>query len=350
MNRKGKIISMQPSREGYTLQLGLTQSIEPLPNSFYVRKQGLNVLSLFDGMSCGQIALDRLGIKVNNYFASEIDKHAIKETMLNFPNTQQIGDVLDIKGEDYPNIDLLIGGSPCQSFSVAGNGSGFDGKSKLFFEFVRILKEVKPKYFLLENVKMRKAWEQVITDHLGVEPIEINSALVSAQHRRRLYWTNIPNLEQPEDKNITLASILDKDDKGVEVEDSFKARNGKGIKVERFDYPYTFYEARTEEGKAERRRVRQLTGRDTTPRSAKYKVYLPLRTNKANCLVATPSQLDYVIDESGGYRKLNINEMMKLQTVPDGYFKDSSPNQIRKMLGNGWTVDVVAHIFKNLKN
>jgi len=308
----------------------------------------MNVLSLFDGMSCGQIALERLGVKVDNYFASEIDKHAIIETKANFPKTKHIGDIEKMKSSNLPKIDLLIGGSPCQSFSVAGNGTGFDGKSKLFWEYVRVLKEIKPKYFLLENVKMKKEWAQVITDTLGVEPIEINSSLVSAQHRRRLYWTNIPKIEQPKDLKITLSSILCKEEVGEKVEDSFKARNGKGVKVERVNYPYTFYEARTQEGKDERRRVRQLTGRDTTPRSVKYKVFLPLRTNKANCLVATPSQLDYIIDNNGLYRKLSMTEMMKMQTVPTDYFKHSSERQKRKMLGNGWTVDVIAHILKNI--
>ena len=124
----------------------------------------MNVLSLFDGMSCGQIALNKLGIKYDNYFASEIDKYAIKVTQNNYPNTKQIGSVTEVKGEDLPKIDLLFGGSPCQSFSRAGDGSGFDGSSKLFWEYVRILKETKPKYFLLENVIMRKEWEQVISD------------------------------------------------------------------------------------------------------------------------------------------------------------------------------------------
>jgi DNA-cytosine methyltransferase len=152
----------------------------------------MNVLSLFDGMSCGQIALKKLGIQVDNYFASEIDKHAIAVTMHNFPNTIQLGDVTKVFAKDLPKIDLLIGGSPCQGFSFAGKQLNFDDpRSKLFFEFVRLLEETKPKYFLLENVLMKKEYEQIITDHLGVEPIFINSALVSAQNRKRLYWTNI---------------------------------------------------------------------------------------------------------------------------------------------------------------
>jgi DNA (cytosine-5)-methyltransferase 3A len=149
----------------------------------------INVLSLFDGMSCGQLALSRLGIEVENYYAAEIDTHAIKVTQHNFPNTIQLGDVTKIKGSDLPKIDLIIGGSPCQGFSFAGKQLNFnDPRSALFFEFVRLIKECKPKYFLLENVVMKKESEKVITELLGVEPIMINSSLVSAQNRKRLYW------------------------------------------------------------------------------------------------------------------------------------------------------------------
>jgi DNA-cytosine methyltransferase len=308
----------------------------------------MNVLSLFDGISCGQLALNRANIKYDKYFASEIDKHAIKVTQHHFPNTIQLGDVEELKGSSLPKIDLLIGGSPCQSFSVAGDGSGFNGKSKLFFEFVRILKELNPKYFLLENVKMKKEWQDIISENLGVEPIEINSSLVSAQHRRRLYWTNIPEIIQPENKNIKLADILEKNIEGEKKYGDFKSNNGKTIRVEKNNFPYTFYEARTKEGKEERKRIRILTGRDTTPRSAKYKIYLPLRTEKSNCIVATPSQLDYIVDSNGTYRKLTINEIEVLQTVPINYTESVSENQRRKMLGNGWTVDVVAHIFSHI--
>ncbi len=137
----------------------------------------MNVLSLFDGMSCGQIALDKLGIKVDNYFASEIDLHAMKVTKHNYPETILEGDVTKVKGNKLPKIDLLFGGSPCQGFSFAGKKLNFeDPRSKLFFEFVRLIKECEPKYFLLENVKMKKEHEKVITEHLGVEPILINSS------------------------------------------------------------------------------------------------------------------------------------------------------------------------------
>lgn len=170
----------------------------------------MNVLSLFDGMSCGQIALDQLGVKVDNYYASEIDKYAIKVTQKNYPNTKQIGSVTEVKGKDLPKIDLIICGSPCQGFSFAGKQLNFnDPRSALFFQFVRLLRECKPKYFLLENVRMKKEYQEIISEHLGVEPVMINSALVSAQNRVRLYWTNIPGIEQPEDKGIVLKDILE---------------------------------------------------------------------------------------------------------------------------------------------
>lgn len=169
----------------------------------------MNVLSLFDGISCGQIALNRIGISYDNYFASEIDKYAIKVTQHNYPNTIQLGDVTTVKGENLPKIDLLIGGSPCQGFSFAGKQLNFnDPRSSLFFEFVRLLKEINPKYFLLENVKMKKEYQDVISSYLNVEPIEINSSLVSAQNRTRLYWTNIEDITKPNNKNIQLQDVL----------------------------------------------------------------------------------------------------------------------------------------------
>ena len=175
----------------------------------------MNVLSLFDGLSCGRIALDKANIKYDNYFASEIDKHSISVSMKNYPTTIQLGSVLDLDTSKLDKIDLLIGGSPCTNFSVAGKGNGmittdnqellslddylelkqkgfqFKGQSYLFWEYVRILRETKPKYFLLENVKMKKKWEDLISNELGVKPVLINSNLFSAQNRQRLYWTNI---------------------------------------------------------------------------------------------------------------------------------------------------------------
>ena len=183
----------------------------------------MKVLSLFDGMSCTQIALKNLGIKVDTYYASEIDKYGIQIAKKNFPDTVHLGDVKDIKGKDLPKIDLIVAGSPCQGFSFAGKQLAFDDpRSALFFEFVRILKEVKPKYFLLENVRMKKEFQAVISEQIssiypecingglfGIEPILINSALLSAQNRNRLYWTNIPNIEQPEDVGLVLRDVLE---------------------------------------------------------------------------------------------------------------------------------------------
>jgi site-specific DNA-cytosine methylase len=269
----------------------------------------MNVLSLFDGMSCGQIALDRLGIKVDNYFASEIDKYAIQVTQKNYPKTKQIGSILDVKGEDLPKIDLLFGGSPCQSFSRVGDGSGFDGKSKLFWEFVRVLKETKPKYFLLENVVMKKEWEQVITDVLGVEPIAINSRLVSAQNRPRLFWTNIPNVEQPEDKSIFLNDIIKPNSRSFLSEKT--ASRNRTIKNTR------------------------------------------LGNEKSGCILATSYKLAQAngmtnVFDGGKLRCLSPLECERLQNVPDNYTDCVSNTQRYKMLGNGWTVDVIAHIFKNI--
>jgi len=274
-----------------------------------------NVLSLFDGMSCGQLALDTLGIKVNNYFASEIDPYAIKIAKKNYPNTKHIGSVVDVKGTDLPKIDLLIGGSPCQSFSNAGERTGMDGKSKLFWEFVRILKETNPTYFLLENVRMKKEWENIITEQLGVKPILINSRLVSAQNRPRLYWTNIPNIEQPLDRGLLLKDILQEtwDDKFNLSEKACdymsRLRNGKP----RWEY-------------------------HTNPLNG-----------KSACLTANMYKgVPYgVIKEQ--LRRLTPVECERLQTVPDNYTAGVSDTQRFKMLGNGWTIDVIAHILMNMK-
>ncbi len=179
----------------------------------------MKVLSLFDGMSCGRIALDQLGIPVDKYYASEIDKYAIQVAQANYPDTIHVGDICNLDPEDYKDIDLILAGSPCQGFSFAGKQLAFDDpRSALFFEFIRLLKAIKPKYFLLENVRMKKEFLQVISEQVsecypeipfGIEPIFINSSLVSAQSRQRYYWTNIPGIQQPEDKGIVLRDILE---------------------------------------------------------------------------------------------------------------------------------------------
>ena len=274
-----------------------------------------NVLSLFDGMSCGQLALDTLGIKVNNYFASEIDPYAIKIAKKNYPNTKHIGSVVDVKGADLPKIDLLIGGSPCQSFSNAGERTGMDGKSKLFWEFVRVLKETNPTYFLLENVRMKKEWENIITEQLGVNPILINSRLVSAQNRPRLYWTNIPNIEQPMDRGLVLADIL---------EDTWDDKFNLSEKA-------CDYMSRLRNGK---------------PR---WEYHTNPLNGKSACLTANMYKgVPYgVIKEQ--LRRLTPVECERLQTVPDNYTAGVSDTQRFKMLGNGWTIDVIAHILINMK-
>jgi len=269
----------------------------------------MNVLSLFDGMSCGQIALDKLGIKVDNYFASEIDKYAIQVTQNNYPNTRQIGDIVNLKGSDLPKIDILYGGSPCQSFSRAGDNSGFDGKSKLFWEFVRVLKETNPKYFLLENVIMKKEWGMVITEALGVEPIEIVSSKFVPQNRRRLYWTNIPNVNQPNQVDYN-------------VDDFF---NGDGF-PSACDVKRVF---------KEKKLFNTIT--------ATY--YKGIRGSGRP---AVSTKEGFYDDDRDAHRMLTPNECEALQTVPKDYTKCVSKTQRYKMLGNGWTVDVIAHIFKGL--
>lgn len=273
---------------------------------------GLNVLSLFDGMSCGQIALKRAGIKVKNYFASEIDKYAIQVAKHNFPNTKHIGSVVDVKGSDLPKIDLLIGGSPCQGFSIAGKKLNFDDtRSKLFFEFVRLKNECNPTYFLLENVKMKKEYQDVITEHLGVEPILINSALVSAQNRERLYWTNIPNLKQPKDKGLLFKDVLNSDYEFKPLTKWFFSKWGDKQKID-------------------------------TLRTIEAEKSFCLTTNKSH------SKNYYLSPDKTMARMLERDEAERLQTVPNGYTNIVSKTEAHKLLGNGWTVDVIAHIFGGL--
>ena len=269
----------------------------------------MNVLSLFDGMSCGQIALNRVGIKYDKYFASEIDKHAIQVTQKNYPNTIQIGSVLDVKGLDLPKIDLLFGGSPCQSFSRAGKGEGFDGESRLFWEFVRVLNEVKPTYFLLENVVMKKEWEDIITEALGVEPIEISSEKFVPQARRRLYWTNIPNVKQPDQVVYNIKDFFDGDGfpSSCDVNRTFKRKKIFNTLTA------TYWKGIRGSGRP-----------------------------------AISTKEGFLDDDRDAHRMLTPNECERLQTVPKDYTEGVSKTQRYKMLGNGWTVDVIGHIFKNI--
>ena len=205
----------------------------------------MKVLSLFDGMSCGRIALDQLGIPVEKYYASEIDKYAMQVSAANYPDIEQVGDICNLDPKDYKDVDLILAGSPCQGFSFAGKQLAFDDpRSALFFEFIRLLKEIKPKYFLLENVRMKKEFLQVISQQVsecypeipfGIEPIFINSSLLSAQSRQRYYWTNIPSIKQPEDRGIVLRDILeDNFDSERDKAHCIDANYYKGASVEQY--------------------------------------------------------------------------------------------------------------------
>ena len=287
----------------------------------------MNVLSLFDGMSCGQIALDKLGIKVDNYFASEVDKYAMQVTMENYPNTKQIGSVVDVKGGDLPKIDLLIGGSPCQGFSIAGNKLNFeDDRSKLFFEFVRLKNELKPKYFLLENVKMKDEIANAIDDLMGVKRIFIDSRDFTGHIRKRYYWTNLP-VKEIKSREIKISDIIDD---------------------EPFDKDMTFFLDRTPYAPTESYdgiktiNPKDNNGKQTWQRGRVYDI-------NGNCPTICASLFDLnITKDHKKYRKLTINECEKLQGVPKDYTSGVPKGERGKMLGNGWTVDVIAHIFKNI--
>ena len=305
--------------------------------------EGINVLSLFDGMSCGQLALEKAGIEVDTYYASEIKEDAIKVTQHNYPNTIQLGSVLDINGFDFKNIDLLIGGSPCQNLSIAmakEHRKGLDGdKSGLFYEYYRILNEVKPKYFLLENVGgMDKKDKEIISELLGVEPIKIQSDLISGQLRNRLYWTNIKVTNQPIDKNITLNDIL---------VDGWSDRKKSRCLLESDSRPlktplkmfHRYYS----------------TGFTTLIFKSKnhyqecvehYNTYF--KGMSAKDIDKISSQIDCSI--YNGVRYLYQSELEKLQTIPSGYTSILDRNTAAGILGDGWTVDVIAHILKGMKN
>ena len=281
------------------------------------RQYGINVLSLFDGMSCGQIALERSGIKVNKYFASEIKPHAINVTQHNYPNTIQLGSVIDVKVIDLPKIDLLIGGSPCQDFSSANKEKlGLQGlKSGLFYEYLRLLKECEPKYFLLENVAMDDYSYQAISEMVGTYPTNINSELVSGQLRQRSYWTNIgpeyldlfgnrySMIPQPKNKGITFQSIL-------------------------------------ESGYTDRLKARCILESESRPLVSKDKLYRRYNELGFINIVFDNEKCEY----NENIRILTQTELEKLQTVPEGYTSILKRNDAACLLGDGWTVDVIAHI------
>lgn len=291
--------------------------------------KGINVLSLFDGMSCGQIALKKAGIKVNTYYASEVDDYAIQIAQKNYSNTIQLGNILNIKGENLPEIDLLIGGSPCQGFSIAGKKLNFeDERSKLFFEYVRLLKKVKPKYFLLENVRMPDKIADAIDEELGVKRVFINSRDFTGHIRKRYYWTNI-HIDEWEKQDLKIKDIID---------DTVAYDKDLNFFLDR-----TVYNPSMSSDGIITINPRDKNGKQTWQRGRVYDV-------KGNCPTICASLFDLNITEDHKtYRKLTINECEKLQGVPKDYTEGIPKNERGKLLGNGWTVDVITHIFKGLK-
>lgn len=291
----------------------------------------MNWLSLFDGMSCGRIAAERCGLKVTKYFAAEIKKHAIDVTKSNYPDTIHIGDVTNVIYEDgylytengtYKTpVDIVIGGSPCQDLSSMNRTQkGLKGsKSRLFWEYVRILKETNAKYFFFENVASAPSKDlRIMTETLGVPGVRINSSLVSAQMRERIYWTNIPGtgldlfgypcIEQPEDKHIYLKDII-------------------------------------ETGYVEREKALAILQSESRPLADPEKMYKRYKVHGMINLVFDDPAFDY----KKGIRYLNQTELEKLQTVPEGYTNSLTKNQAADVLGDGWTVDIISHIFNGLK-
>jgi len=389
----------------------------------------MNVLSLFDGMSCAQIALNKLGIKYNNYYASEIDKYAMLVTKANYPETIHIGNVVDVKGEELPKIDILIGGSPCQSFSFAGKLKGmsttcnkqiftlehylqlkqqgfeFEGQSYLFWEYIRILREVKPEYFLLENVKMSSWNQKIISEAIGIDPIFINSSLLSAQSRKRLYWTNMgtnrknlfgieqPAIKQPADKNIFLKDILvDQADEKYYLSEKILSyfqknsekmkENGSNWRFETLKEDSKSKSVTTKEGQRMQANYvkainQSIKNEKSTCLDASYYKGFGIRCGKCRQVVKTDRQGNISKNQSksrclavGGngcgnhsdmdcliiktctctrIRRLTPLECERLQTVPDNYTNHVSDSQRYKMLGNGFTVDVIAYILNHIK-
>lgn len=308
----------------------------------------MNVLSLFDGISCGRVALERAGIPVEKYYRSEIDSYADQIALKNYPDSINLGTVKEWNTWDIEEIDLLIGGSPCQGFSFAGKQLNFDDpRSRLFFEFMEVLRRYRPKYFLLENVMMKQEYRDVISRFLEVQPIMINSALVSGQLRKRLYWTNIPNISQPKDKGILIADILE--DQGVPVIKSHGMYDLRAEKSMCVDANYwkgpDNHGQRTVILECEELGKARLNGHDFLKRV--YSIWGKCPTLTAVC---GGNQERKIAVDGLKWRKLTPVECERLQTLPDNYTEGVSNTQRYKMLGNGWTVDVIAHILKGVKD
>ena len=347
----------------------------------------MNVLSVCDGISCGRVALERAGVDVRKYYASEIDKYAIAITQHHYPDTIQLGDIAKLYYIDNndgtfsfssekglistPKIDMLIGGTPCTSLSFIGtkigmrskeeevytlerylklkeNGAEFIGQSYLFWEYVRLLSEINPKYFLLENVRMDKKWADLISKNVGVEPIPINSSFVSAQNRPRLYWTNIPHVEMPKDKGIVLDDILDSHADRRDVAYTKTVQKALPVMQEKYGYIPERFNAYNTSRVLEKARTLTAGGSPITSTCA------TLMFEKCDDGVheVKNGKLDGCYEsklEDGRYniRHLSLLEMERLQTLPEGYtnIEGVSDNQRKKTIGNGWTVDVISHIF-----
>ena len=376
-------------------------------------KEGVVTYSMFNGMNCGRIALERAGIPVKMYLSAEIDKPAIQITQKNYPDTIQLGDVCGVVAKDLPKVDLLLAGSPCQGFSFAGKRLAFDDpRSMLFFEFIRMLKELKPKYFLLENVRMKKEYLDIITEQVSscytpdevddefvdmfgnvrIEPILINSALVSAQNRLRYYWTNIPNVQQPEDRGIVLRDILEDNHDENPVKDTERNRRhyknpddkslcmtatmykgagnngmtlvpmtkpdhvGTAVDIKGYDIIKRVY---SPDGKSPtlttmqggHREPKVVTGawRGRYNEDGSTTQKLELRKDDKTNTLTTVQKDNVVVDQEMRWRKLTPLECERLQTVDDNYTEGVSNTQRYKMLGNGWTIDVISHILSNIK-
>lgn len=318
----------------------------------------MNVLSVFDGMSCGQIALIELGFKIDKYYAAEIDKPAITQTQHNFPNTIQLGSVTDVKAKDLEKIDLFIGGSPCQGFSFAGKQLNFDDpRSALFFEYVRLWNEIKAinpnALFLLENVNMKKEYLRVISEYLGVFPVRINSNLVSAQNRDRWYWSNIKtkdvglfaelwtDIPQPDDKGVLLKDILE-----TNVPDKYflsdKMINYFKNRLEpKTDGKTNCLTSVAKDNLIMTQNYVQLTGGFDSDNRFFYE-------NGKHGSVLTKGEAKTGVLTDFKLRRLTPIECARLQTIPEWYEWIVSDTQIYRMLGNGWTVEVIKHIFSFL--
>ena len=339
----------------------------------------INVLSLFDGISCGRLAMQRANIGINKYYASEINEYAIKIAKKNYPDTIELGDVRNLKKTMIKEkIDFLIGGSPCQSFSFIGymdgmsteengikrdiltledysdakeRGIKFNGFSYLFWEYVRILREIKPKYFLLENVNMTKKWENIITQALGVEPIKINSALLSAQNRKRLYWTNLNIEGNPKDCNILLESILKKEGEYENVGDTITVQKSLPKLQKKYGYIPNMFNAYNSNEIKDKSPTLSLGSMVTS--SCATTIFVKDKVNGKyevrNGKIKYNNSIYNTKLKDGKYilRKLSPIECERLQNLPDNYTEGVSNSQRYKMIGNGWTVDVISWILKH---